>query len=281
MKKRIEKSTNLDKYLKQIFFSKKDIHLLKMESRIKVNNKIINSDIFVNENDLLEIDVIKEEEIDKKPVFQDIKILYEDEFLLIVDKPAGIIIHSDGNKNNITLDSLVAGYYQSTNQKHRVLHVHRLDKETSGCILYCKQSYLISYFDNCIANNLIQRNYLALVSGTIDRAATIKKPIGKDRHINNKYRVSKTGKQAITFIRPLKQNSNSTLVKCSLQTGRTHQIRVHLQSIGHPVIGDTIYDGKRHNRLMLHSYQLSFVHPINNKQITVESKINYKTFNTE
>ena len=120
-----------------------------------------------------------------------------------------------------------------------------------------------------------------MVSGTIDRAATIKKPIGKDRHINNKYRVSKTGKQAITFIRPLKQNSNSTLVKCGLQTGRTHQIRVHLQSIGHPVIGDTIYDGKRHNRLMLHSYQLSFIHPINNKQITVESKINYKTFNTE
>ena len=168
-----------------------------MEKRIQVNGDIITSDVILKENDVLEIDVIKEEEIDKIAVRQDLKILYEDEFLLAVDKPIGIIIHSDGNKNNITLDNLVAGYYQSTNQNHRVLHVHRLDKETSGCILYCKQSYLISYFDYCLANNLMQRNYLALVTGIIDKEITIKKNIGKDRHVNNKYRISKNGKSQL------------------------------------------------------------------------------------
>lgn len=273
IKKVLNSSIYLNKYLQQLFFSKKDIHLLKMEKRIQVNGDIITSDVILKENDVLEIDVIKEEEIDKIAVRQDLKILYEDEFLLAVDKPIGIIIHSDGNKNNITLDNLVAGYYQSTNQNHRVLHVHRLDKETSGCILYCKQSYLISYFDYCLANNLMQRNYLALVTGIIDKEITIKKNIGKDRHVNNKYRISKNGKPAITVIKPLKQQNGTTLIKCSLQTGRTHQIRVHLQSIGHPIIGDTIYQGKKYDRLMLHSYQISFIHPVTSKRIVIQSDI--------
>lgn len=274
MKRVIEKTININDYLKQLLFSKKDIHLLKMEKRIKVNNNLVLSDIFLNENDILEIDIIKDEEIDKTPLVQDLKILYEDDFVLVVDKPIGIIIHDDGNKDTITLDNLIAGYYHSTNQKHRILHVHRLDKETSGCILYCKQSYLISYFDYCIANNLIERDYLALVTGIINKEMIINKKIGKDRHFNNKYRVSNSGKLATTFIKPIQQQKDTTLIKCRLKTGRTHQIRVHLQAIGHPIIGDTIYCGKKHDRLMLHAYKLSFIHPITNKQITVESKIN-------
>jgi len=274
MKRVIEKSINLNDCLKQLMFSKKDIHLLKMEKRLKVNDDIVISDIVLHKNDVLEIDVIKDEEIDKTPIVQDIKILYEDDFVLVVDKPIGIIIHDDGNKDTLTLDNLISGYYQSTSQKHRILHVHRLDKETSGCILYCKQSYLIAYFDYCIANNLINRNYLALVAGIIDKEMIINKKIGKDRHINNKYRISNSGKDATTIIKPIKQQKDTTLIECSLKTGRTHQIRVHLQAIGHPIIGDTIYCGKKHDRLMLHSYKLSFVHPITNEQITVESDLN-------
>ncbi len=239
-----------------------------------VNDDIVISDIVLHKNDVLEIDVIKDEEIDKTPIVQNIKILYEDDFVLVVDKPIGIIIHDDGNTDTLTLDNLIAGYYQSTSQKHRILHVHRLDKETSGCILYCKQSYLIAYFDYCIANNLINRNYLALVTGIIDKEMIINKKIGKDRHINNKYRISNSGKDATTIIKPIKQQKDTTLIECSLKTGRTHQIRVHLQAIGHPIIGDTIYCGKKHDRLMLHSYKLSFVHPITNEQITVESDLN-------
>ncbi len=98
IKKLIKTPTNLNKYLRQLLFSKKDIHLLKMEKRININGNTVVSDIILNENDTLEIDVIKEEEIDKKPVAQDLTILYEDEFVLVVDKPTGIIIHSDGNK---------------------------------------------------------------------------------------------------------------------------------------------------------------------------------------
>jgi 23S rRNA pseudouridine1911/1915/1917 synthase len=106
MKRVIEKTININDYLKQLLFSKKDIHLLKMEKRIKVNNNLVLSDIFLNENDILEIDIIKDEEIDKTPLVQDLKILYEDDFVLVVDKPIGIIIHDDGNKDTITLRQL-------------------------------------------------------------------------------------------------------------------------------------------------------------------------------
>lgn len=271
MEKKIEENTNLDEYLQKLLFSKKDIHLLKMEKRITVDDITVTSNLVLNKDSILEIDIIKEEEIDKKPVIQDLKVLYEDDFVLVIDKPTGIIIHDDGNENTLTLDNLVAGYYQSTNQKHRILHVHRLDKETSGCILYCKQSYLISYFDNCMANNLIKRNYLALVTGIIDKEMTINKKIGKDRHSSNKYRISDSGRQAITIIKPLRHQDNTTLVECTLKTGRTHQIRVHLKSIGHPVIGDTVYAGKKHRRLMLHACRLSFTHPVTSRKIQVES----------
>ena len=114
----------------------------------------------------------------------------------------------------------------------------------------------------------IKRTYLALAQGKIDKKLTINQNIGKDRHAN-KYRVSKTGQSAITHVKPIKYKNNKTLVECELETGRTHQIRVHLSSIKHPLIGDEIYGTKAKIRCALHSHTISFIHPITNKYMKI------------
>jgi len=270
--RRIKKTTTLDDLMKDMNFSKKDIHLLKMEKRIIVNGNTTLQSLDLEKGDVVEINPIKDEEINVKPVITNLNILYEDDVCLVVDKPVGVIIHDDGT-DEITLDNYVAGYYKKTGQKHPVYHIHRLDKDTSGCVLYCKQSFLVSYFDACLAQKKVSRIYLAITQGKIDKAMTINKKIGKDRHINNKFRVSDTGKDAITHIEPVQQFTNNTLVKCILDTGRTHQIRVHLASIGHPIVGDELYGGGRYKRMLLHASKLKFTHPVSLEEIEVTSKI--------
>ena len=121
----------------------------------------------------------------------------------------------------------------------------------------------------------IQRTYLALAVGSINKKMTINKPIGSDRHHNNRYVISSTGKQAITQIEPLKKVNNNTLIKCKLKTGRTHQIRVHLASISHPIIGDTIYGNTNAERLMLHSCCISFTQPVTNEKLEIVCPIKF------
>lgn len=264
----LKKAQTLDEFLDSYHFSKKQKHLLKMEKRIKVNGQITTHSTQLKIHDLIEIDCLKDEPINISPVVQPLEILYEDEVVLVVNKPIHMIVHSDGTET-CTVDHLVAGYYQKTKQSHPVYHVHRLDKDTSGCLLYCKQSYLLPYFDYCLKEKAIKRTYLALVHGKIDHFLTINAPIGKDRHVSNKYRVAKNGQSACTHITPIKTFQNKTLVECQLETGRTHQIRVHLSSIGHYLIGDELYGKKAFCRCALHSHTLTFIHPLTHQKIQV------------
>jgi len=267
----VNHNIELDEFLANNYFSKKDIHLLKMEKRITCDGKVLTSNQLLSEDSLLTLDIQKEEPINIEPVIQPLSILYEDEYVLVVDKPAGILVHEDGNKET-TLDNLVAGYYKQTNQQHPIYHIHRLDKETTGCILYCKQSYLVAYLDNLLQQKKIRRTYQAIVSGILKQDLTICKPIGKDRHVNNKYRISESGKQAITHVFVKKIMNNTTLVECLLETGRTHQIRVHLSSIHHPILGDLIYSNDKNKTMFLHSYKLRFYHPILQKELEIISE---------
>ncbi|MGN1399273.1 MAG: RluA family pseudouridine synthase [Erysipelotrichaceae bacterium] len=266
----VKKATDLDELLLDYFVSKKVVYLLKLEKRIKVNGKTVINKLQLQVNDEIEIDLFKPEENAIETFDYSIDILYEDDCLLIVNKPVDMLIYDD-NKSDC-LDNCIANYYQKTNQKHKVYHLHRLDKDTSGCIIYCKEPYLLAKLDNMLATKQIERTYLALVEGKISHKMTINQPIGKDRHINNKYRISNSGKSAVTVVEPIKYANNTTLVKCKLKTGRTHQIRVHLSSISHPIIGDLIYGQKRAPRLMLHSYSVRFIHPLNNQLVTVKCK---------
>lgn len=273
MRRYIKEEIYLDELLDKLFCSKKTLYLLKQENRIKVNNKLIKENILLKENDIIDIDIIKDETNDIEETYFNLDVLYEDDYLLIVNKPIGVIIHDDNSAN--TLDNCVAYYYKSTNQRHKVYHVHRLDKDTSGAILYCKQPYLLPLLDKMLQDKKIQRTYLALIVGSINKKMTINKPIGSDRHHNNRYVISSTGKQAITQIEPLKKANNNTLIKCKLKTGRTHQIRVHLASISHPIVGDTIYGNTTAERLMLHSCSISFTHPVTNEKLEIVCPIKF------
>ncbi|MDO4378722.1 MAG: RluA family pseudouridine synthase [Erysipelotrichia bacterium] len=273
MKRQVITVQTLYEFLINIFHSKKNIYLMKQEKRIKVNDKIITGNCLLTTNDFVNIDVLKDEEINIQPVKSTLEILYEDEYLLVVNKPLNLIIHDDQGTN--ALDNYVAYYYLTTNQKHKVYHIHRLDKDTSGCILYCKQPYLVPIFDDMLEKKKIQRTYVAIAEGIIKNKMTINKPIGSDRHQNNRYVVSAKGKEAITVITPLKQLGSNTLISCQLKTGRTHQIRVHLAYINHPLIGDKIYGHTNAQRLMLHSYSLKFVHPITEQAINIICPVDF------
>ena len=271
LKEEIENEMMLDDFLEKYHFSRKQKHLLKMEKRITVNDQIVVHNITLHENDCICIDCFKEEEDNLTSYPYDLEILYEDDIILIVNKPIHMIVHSDGNDTQ-TLDHAVKYYYEKTNQHVPVRHIHRLDRDTSGCILYCKSSYLQPYFDHMMSTKQIKRKYLALVEGKIEKKQTINAPIGKDRH-ENKYRVSKTGQSAITHIKPISYNQNKTLIECVLDTGRTHQIRVHLASIGHPLTGDELYGRKKKVRCCLHSYSIKLLHPIKNEYLEVKCEL--------
>ena len=267
----IIKQMLLDEYLDIYHFSKKQKHLLKMEKRILVNNQLINHNIHLYENDEIIINCSDNNTDNIIPYPYDLEILYEDDLLLIINKPIHMIVHNDGNDIQ-TLDNAVKYYYDQTNQHVPIRHIHRLDRDTSGCILYCKSSYLQPYFDYLMSTKQIRRTYLALVEGKVEKKQTINANIGRNRH-QNKYRVSKTGQKAITHIKPIKYQKKKTLIECILDTGRTHQIRVHLSSIGHPLIGDEIYGKKEKVRCCLHSHTITFFHPILKDEIKVSCEL--------
>ena len=202
-----------------------------------------------------------------------IDVLHEDDHLLVINKPAGLLVYPGSAADTDTLAHRVAAYYAAQGVRRRVWHVHRLDRDTTGAILYAKHAYSARALDGMLADRRIHRDYLALVTGTPSpRAGIIDLSIGRDRHVAGRYRVSTTGKSAITQYRTLASeqlaNGAISLVGCTLTTGRTHQIRVHFAARGHAVIGDTLYGGgegvgnlRFAQGQALHAHQIQLVHP--------------------
>lgn len=208
---------------------------------------------------------------------EEAQILYEDDFCLVVHKPVGIKIHSDGGvKNTPTLDDTVASIYIHRGELIAPQHIHRLDEYTSGPVLYAKNKYAQLKLDEAMSRKEIQRHYIAFVHGHVDQALSmIDQPIGKDRHHPKRQRVSPNGKHAVTHVQLLEFGNNYSKVALKLETGRTHQIRVHLSSVGHPLIGDELYGGE--STLLryqaLHGKSLSFAHPWTGEWITIEDPL--------
>ncbi|GGJ73408.1 23S rRNA pseudouridine1911/1915/1917 synthase [Anoxybacillus voinovskiensis] len=252
---------------------KKWLHELRMEKGVKVNGKTVPWQTVLQKTDRLQLWLYKPEISDIHPNYQPLDILWEDEHLLIINKRAGLDVHPTAPNETGTLANAVAFYLQSDGVFTKVRHVHRLDRDTSGAILFAKHALSAAMLDRMLEKRQIKRTYVAVVHGIMKkRSGTINAPIGRDRHHPTRRRVSKTGDKAMTHYRVLEtfKNSNTSLVELTLDTGRTHQIRVHMSYIGHPLAGDVLYGGsaEQYKRQALHAARLIVPHPFTNETIT-------------
>lgn len=247
--------------------SSKKINWIVNEKKYLVNGLTLKT---LKTNDVLLIpkEVFNEKTIE--PIYKNIDVLYEDDYLLIVDKPRGIIIHSDTNLQ-IALDNIVAGYLLKKGYDPIARHAYRLDKDTTGCMVYAKDPLTLAYLSNAVESKEMFKTYRTIVNGTLDvKEGILDFPIGTDRHVNGKMVVSKKGKASITNYQVIKETDNKSLLEVFLKTGRTHQIRLHMSHIGHPVIGDSLYGKKQNVDLCLQATAVSFLNPYNKKRLTVE-----------
>ena len=268
-----QENISLVDYLKSFYLSKSKIYTLFLEDKIQINGRSAKQNDMVLPYDV--VSIIQDEIIDYRPVSGKLDIIYEDDYLLIINKPKGIIIHDEKNKDT-SLCNIVAGYYQSKGYDLNIRFAHRLDFDTTGIIIFCKDILTMSYMNHFISTHEIKREYRAFVKGHFkNNDGIINLPIGEDRHIANKKRVSKTGKNAVTYYKVLKEYKNFSLVSVLLETGRTHQIRVHFSNIGHPLLGDLLYGGDDLliNRVALHSYSVSFIHPVFREKMYFECEL--------
>jgi len=244
-------------FLNYYSVGKKTIH--KLKDGLIVNGKSESLDFKLVHGDMLYFDLNILEASNIKPYPGAIDILYEDEDILIVDKPASLLVHPDGNATD-TLANRVSFYYQSQGKFNQAKHIHRLDYDTRGIVVFTKHFLASSFLGNQLEEQKIKRLYIALCHGKFRQLkGTIDKPLARNRH-NKKQRVTSKGKKAITKYRVL-ENGEVSKVEVEIITGRKHQIRVHMASINHPILGDKLYGLDYGHKLMLYASKISFIHP--------------------
>ena len=242
---------------------------------IFLNGKNIDTRLSPKEKDILTIDLnYKEDNSNIIANKMNLDIVYEDEGLLILNKPAGFAVHPSIEHYDNSLASGVKYYFESKGIAKKIRPVNRLDLNTSGLIVFAKNEYIQESLIRQMKNNIFKKEYLAIVDGYLkNKKGTIDEPIARKENSIIERCVSKNGKSAITEYEVIKEKDNYSLIKCKLLTGRTHQIRVHFAYIGHPLIGDTLY-GKKSNlidRQALHSYKISFCNLITGKDMSFEN----------
>lgn len=250
---------------------KKLVHHFRMEKFVLINGQVPDWTLPLQKDTRLSMKLFTEEESTIIPEYVDIQVLYEDDHLMIFNKPSGMDTHPNESGQSGTLLNAAAFHMQANGEITRPRHIHRLDRDTTGAVLFAKNPFMASILDKMLEERTIKRTYLAMADGIIkQKKGTIDKPIGRDRHHPTRRRISETGQQAITHYKVMDQikQKNLTLVQCSLDTGRTHQIRVHFSSIGHPLAGDTLYGGSdQFHRQALHAAKMEFNHPFTQEKI--------------
>ena len=271
-----EENIRLDQYLSNnLDISRSKIQKLLKQDKIIVNGNIEKSSYLVKIGDIIEIDSELDFSIKIEAKNIPIDIVYEDEFLMIINKESGMVVHpAPGHYTDTLVNALLYHFNIEETTNIRVGIVHRLDKDTSGLMIVAKTDEMLDKLSNMIKEKEVKRHYLALVEGIIPHdSGTIDAPIGRD--INNREKMMVTdvnSKEAVTHFKVLKRYRENTLVECILETGRTHQIRVHMSYINHPIVNDPIYNKKKATDFgqMLHSKSIEFIHPITGKKIYYE-----------
>lgn len=269
----IEHPISINEFFEELKLSKKTIHLLKQNKEYSVNKRFVSSSTVLLKGDVLNIKAFEHDDHMYSPVFDDLDIVYEDDFILIVNKPPFIQVFPDDKDKTDSLSHIVSGYYYSMGYDIPVRFIHRLDYETSGLVLYCKCALIQPLLDYQLSIKEIKRYYMAVVEGSISdyKWHSIHKNIGRDRHHNSRMIVTHNGKEACTHYKCLSSKGNMSIVECKLESGRKHQIRVHMASIGHPLVGDKLYNKSSEfiNRQALHAYELRFIHPITKEKMRI------------
>lgn len=276
----LEESIRIDQYLAKIEdldFTRAKLQRLISNDLILVNGKKIKNSYKVVNGDV--ISITDEERVsDIKPEKMDIDIVYEDDDLLVVNKESGVVVHpAPGNYSHTLVNGLLYNRELSTiNGSFRPGVVHRIDKDTSGLLLIAKNDRAHAFLADQLKNKTITRKYIALVSGVINHdTGQIDAPIGRDEKDRKKMCVtSNNSKEAITNFKVLDRYKNATLIECILKTGRTHQIRVHMKYINHPVVNDPVYGNKKSTSFgqMLHAETIGFIHPTTKKYMEFSVK---------
>lgn len=264
-----ENDIRIDSFLvKNTEFTRAKIQKMIVNNKILVNGKKIKNSYKVVKGDIITLEDY-EEKLDLNPEKMDLDIKYEDDDLIVINKPSGITVHpAPGNYSNTLVNGLL--YYSKNlsniNGEFRPGIVHRIDKDTSGLLLIAKTDEAYNSLATQLKNKTINRVYIALVSGVINHeTGTIDAPIGRDKKDRKKMSVTEiNSKDAITHFKVIERYKNATLIECRLETGRTHQIRVHMKYINHPVINDPVYGHKKTINSfgqMLHAKTIGFNHP--------------------
>ena len=272
-----KENVRIDKYLSEldsVDLTRAKIQKLIKTGNIKVNNKEVKESYKVNLDDNIEINIIKEE---TKLKGEDIalNIVYEDDDVLVINKPSGMVVHpAPGNKEHTLVNALINYSKLSTrNGEFRPGIVHRIDKDTSGLLIVAKNDKAHLFLEEELKKHNIVRTYIALVNGVINHdTGKIDAPIGRCESDRKKMEVtSKNSKEAITNFKVLERFKNVTLLELKLETGRTHQIRVHMKYIGHPVCNDPVYSNNKNidnYGQLLHAKEISFIHPTTKERMT-------------
>ena len=281
---KVNEKTRLDQYLTTILEESRSEVTRRIKSDcVLVNGRVAKASLLLKDDDVIELLDYEKPVMDVVPTKMDLDILYEDRYLMVINKPSGLTVHPGaGNYDQTLVNGLM--YYtkdlSDVSGDNRLGIVHRIDKDTSGLICVAKNDAAHNFLAEQLKNHTMSRTYVALVRGVIkENHGTINMPIGRDSRNRQKMAVTRNNsKEAITNFDVLQRFSNNTLVQCKLVTGRTHQIRVHLSYIGFPVEGDPLYGGRNYKKLydggqLLTAVKLRLIHPRSKKEMEFETKL--------
>ena len=274
----------IDAYLSEKLedMSRVTVQRLLSNGKILVNHKIVKSSYKVQEGDKIQIEEEIPVEISLKAQDIPLDVIYEDKDIIVVNKPKGMVVHpANGNPDGTLVNAIMAmckGSLSGIGGEIRPGIVHRLDKDTSGIIVVAKNDKAHINLSEQIKEHRVKKTYIALVRGIVkENEATINMPIGRSEKDRKKMAVTKKGKEAITHFRVLERYDKYTLLQVNIETGRTHQIRVHLSQIGYPIVGDEVYsNGKNEWNIKgqcLHAKSLEFTHPITGEKMYLEARL--------
>lgn len=250
---------------------------LKKEGGARLNNFEIKLYSKVKEGDVVSV-IFPEEASFFEPENIPLNVLYEDDDMLLIDKQPGIVVHPTKGHPFGTIANAAAYYMQMKNERYKIRFVNRLDRDTSGILIIAKNSFSQESLSRQMKSNSVVKKYTAVVCGNVkDESGTIDKPIGRKSDNDIKREVMEGGYESVTHYRVIERiKEDYTVVELMLKTGRTHQIRVHMSYLGHPVVGDTLYGNEECpliKRQALHACYLSFIHPVTRENIEVRADL--------